>query len=174
MVTSNVLIAGDWDINVFEYQRKVVGLSCNADGYWLSMEGEWRVKLTSVWCWCAHATLFGEVVEHYYKIQDLRCCFQKVMCGIIQISLCASLQISPKSDVWSLGCILYYMTYGKTPFQHLTNQISKLQAITDLNHEIKFPAIAENDLLDVLKVCNFLSITKHRTPEDVGEKRWGV
>lgn len=62
-------------------------------------------------------------------------------------------KISPKSDVWSLGCILYYMTYGKTPFQHLTNQISKLQAITDLNHEIKFPAIAENDLLDVLKKC---------------------
>ncbi|XP_078256364.1 dual specificity protein kinase Ttk [Rhinoraja longicauda] len=62
-------------------------------------------------------------------------------------------KISPKSDVWSLGCILYYMTYGKTPFQHLTNQISKLQAITDVHHEIKFPAIAENDLLDVLKKC---------------------
>ncbi|XP_069743503.1 dual specificity protein kinase Ttk isoform X2 [Narcine bancroftii] len=62
-------------------------------------------------------------------------------------------KISPKSDVWSLGCILYYMTYGKTPFQHLTNQICKLQAIVDLNHEIKFPAIAENDLLDVLKKC---------------------
>ncbi|XP_051880710.1 dual specificity protein kinase Ttk isoform X2 [Pristis pectinata] len=62
-------------------------------------------------------------------------------------------KISPKSDVWSLGCILYYMTYGKTPFQHLTNQISKLQAITDLNHDIKFPAIAEKDLLDVLKKC---------------------
>ncbi|XP_059837259.1 dual specificity protein kinase Ttk [Hypanus sabinus] len=62
-------------------------------------------------------------------------------------------KISPKSDVWSLGCILYYMTYGKTPFQHLTNQISKLQAITDLNHEIQFPAIAEQDLLDVLKKC---------------------
>ncbi|XP_067839975.1 dual specificity protein kinase Ttk [Heptranchias perlo] len=62
-------------------------------------------------------------------------------------------KISPKSDVWSLGCILYYMTYGKTPFQHLTNQISKLQAITDLSHEIQFPAIVEKDLLDVLKKC---------------------
>ncbi|XP_072355912.1 LOW QUALITY PROTEIN: dual specificity protein kinase Ttk [Scyliorhinus torazame] len=62
-------------------------------------------------------------------------------------------KISPKSDVWSLGCILYYMTYGKTPFQHLTNHISKLQAITDLNYEIQFPAIPEKDLLDVLKKC---------------------
>lgn len=63
-----------------------------------------------------------------------------------------NLQISAKGDVWSLGCILYCMTYGKTPFQSITNQIAKLHAIIDPSHKIDFPDIAEKDLLDVLKV----------------------
>lgn len=61
-------------------------------------------------------------------------------------------KISPKGDVWSLGCILYCMTYGKTPFQSITNQIAKLHAIIDPSHKIEFPDISEKDLLDVLKV----------------------
>ncbi|KAK7887167.1 hypothetical protein WMY93_026788 [Mugilogobius chulae] len=60
-------------------------------------------------------------------------------------------KISPKGDVWSLGCILYCMTYGKTPFQSITNQIAKLHAIIDPHYKIDFPDISEKDLLDVLK-----------------------
>ncbi|XP_037641843.1 dual specificity protein kinase Ttk [Sebastes umbrosus] len=62
-------------------------------------------------------------------------------------------KISPKGDVWSLGCIMYCMTYGKTPFNSITNQIAKLHAIIDPSHQIEFPDISEKDLLDVLKRC---------------------
>lgn len=44
------------------------------------------------------------------------------------------------------------MTYGKTPFQSIVNQIAKLHAIIDPSHGMEFPDIAEKDLLDVLKV----------------------
>ncbi|XP_058250626.1 dual specificity protein kinase Ttk [Hemibagrus wyckioides] len=62
-------------------------------------------------------------------------------------------KISPKGDVWSLGCILYCMTYGKTPFQNITNQIAKMHAIIDPSYDIDFPDIPEMDLVDVLKRC---------------------
>ena len=57
-----------------------------------------------------------------------------------------------KSDVWSLGCILYNMVYQRTPFQKIHNQIQKLQALLNPSYPIEFPELHDKHLLDVLKV----------------------
>ncbi|KAL9888888.1 dual specificity protein kinase monopolar spindle 1 isoform 1-T6 [Glossina fuscipes fuscipes] len=52
------------------------------------------------------------------------------------------IKISTKSDVWSLGCILYLLLYKRTPFSHIKNINAKVRAISSPTHVIEYAPLS--------------------------------
>lgn len=76
------------------------------------------------------------------------------------------IKIGRASDVWSLGCILYEMVYGKPPFAQFS-LIQRLHKILDTAYEIPFGPLEDGSLLDAMRACLQRAAKRRPTLEEL-------
>jgi len=69
-----------------------------------------------------------------------------------------------KTDIWSLGCILYDMASGHAPFQICRD---KMKAIFNPSHKIDYSKIQNQQLVDCIKKCLQHDQTKRPTASEL-------
>lgn len=72
-----------------------------------------------------------------------------------------------KADIWSLGCILYYLVYGRPPFDKYKDFPSKMQAIIDPRYQIEFPRLNNPKLAECMKLCLRYDVKERPSAEEL-------